>query len=83
MSKKKVTEKTLDSQEENHVPEELIFDSVLVGHIKLSDSKFQIVTVPIESKTLTLGKPKLGEVCGDIGEAKYEFKMAAFKNGLV
>ena len=84
MTKKKpVEEKKIAVDVAEQAPEEIFFDSAIVGHIKLGNNKFQIVTVPIESKALTLGKPELGKICDGVGEAKYEFKMAAFKHGLV
>jgi hypothetical protein len=83
MAKKKPVEEKVTEEVAEQVPEEIVFDTAVVGHIPLGNNKFQMVTVPLESKTLTLGKPELGKICDGVGEAKYEFKMAAFKHGLV
>jgi len=80
MAKKK---EEVTEQETAPTTKEVIVDSLTVGHRKLENGKYEVILIPFNSKDLTTGNPRVYKVCDDIHEAYYEFKMAAYKNGLI
>jgi hypothetical protein len=65
------------------VEKEVKTDSFAVGHRKLENGKYEVILVPFSTKDLTTGETQVYKQCDDLYEAYYEFKMAAYKNGLI
>lgn len=82
-NKKKTQDLTETVEDSTETIEEVKADSVAVGHIRLPDGTFQIISVDVDSKTMKAGNISVVETCRDLGEALYEFKIAAVKLGLV
>jgi len=88
----KPTKRTTDENIQNEdvpvlqtqqVVEETNFDSLAIGHIRLSSGKFCIIRVPVDSVKLIAGKIELAKPCEDLSDALYEFKMEAVRSRLV
>jgi hypothetical protein len=80
---KKLVTDAENTEQEVENKEEKTFDTIAVGHVKLSNGDFHMIKVPINSHTLEVGEVQLGKKCRDVLEAKYEFKIEAAKSGLV